>query len=370
MTSRRPAPRIMRPFMWKKVFYALSLLAGLGLGIFVIGQFGGFAKALEVIGDVGWTGLAVYVANASLTLVAPGIGWYILMRDEGLGVSLRTTLKANLMGFPLNFFTPSMYLGSEPFKTYYLAAAHGAKKRRIIATIIVAKFQEMGGHLLVMLVAAGVSLWRLEFTRRQEIFLIGSMILLTAVFGLMLYAFIGNFKPTVKAINLLAGLRIMRRRLARLRTRAEEMEHLIHQAFTRRWKTFLAAQAVTAVSALSILIRPLLFFGFARERPPLHIEHLCAIFLITNVINTLPLTPGGLGVFEAGMVGFFAATGIGRENAAAFSLVGRTSDLCLILVGMWLIVHTGMQAIARRVAKGEERVRIEDARDEGWQPPA
>jgi len=355
--------------MWKKGFYVLSLLLGLALGTLVIARFGGLAKALAVVRDIGWVGLGVYLLNASLTLAAPAVGWWILARGEGSALALRTTVRANLMGFPLNFFMPSLYLGAEPLKVFYVAAVHGEPKRRILATVIVAKFQELGGHILVMLVAAGVSLWRLEFTRRQEILLVTSMALITLLFALTLYAFAGNLRPTVRIINLLAGFRILRRRMAGLRSRAEEMERLIHEAFTRRWKTFLAAQAVTTLSALSVLVRPLIFFGFTGHRIVLPLEHLCAIFLITNVINILPHTPGALGIFEIGMVGFFAASGIGRENAAAYSLVSRTADLAFILLGLWLIVQAGMQAAARRVAGGATKGLAEEERN-GPKPPA
>lgn len=366
LTAPGRAPRIGRPVMsiWKKVLLVVYALLGLALGVFVVAKFGGVSKALEVVADVGWAGLGIYILNASMTLVAPAVGWWILMRAENHGVPLWTAVKANLMGFPLNFFMPSMYLGAEPLKTYYIAAAHGIQKRNVLATIIVAKFQELGGHILVMLAAATVALWRLEFTRRQEFLLIASMVVITAAFGLTLYAFLGKLKPIVRIINFLATFRGLRRRLARLRTRAEEMEQLIHQAFTKRWKTFLVAQAVTTFSAVSIVLRPAIFFGFTKERSFLPLEHLCAIFLITNIINFLPHMPGALGFFEAGMMGFFAASGIGRENAAAFSMVSRTADLFLVLTGIWLIVHTGMQATARRVAEGKETVSLEETAPE------
>jgi hypothetical protein len=347
--------------IWKKVLLVVYALLGLALGVFVVARFGGVSKALEVVGDVGWAGLGIYILNASMTLLAPAVGWWILLRAENRVVPLRTAVKANLMGFPLNFFMPSMYLGAEPLKTYYVSAVHGIQKRNVLATIIVAKFQELGGHILVMLAAATVALWRLEFTRRQEFLLIGSMVIITAAFGLTLYAVLGKLKPIVRVINFLAIFKGLRRRMARLRTRADEMEHLIHEAFTKRWKTFLVAQAVTTLSAVSIVLRPAIFFGFTRERTFLPLEHLCAIFLITNIINFLPHMPGALGFFEAGMMGFFAASGIGRENAAAFSMISRTADLFLILTGIWLIVHTGMQATARRVAEGKEQMSLEEA---------
>jgi uncharacterized protein (TIRG00374 family) len=346
--------------MWKKAFFAGSFLLGLGLFIFVFVKFFD-RQAFEAVVDFGWAGMAVYLPLAAMTLVAPAVAWMILMRADGLPVPLSTALKANLMGFPINFVAPTMFLGAEPLKMLYVSQVHGEPKRRVLATIIVAKFQEIGALLFVMIVAAAVSVWRIELTRNQEILLVASMALLATVFGFALYAFVGNLQPTVRVINALAGVKRWRRKLARLRTRAREMEHLIHAAFTKRWKTFLAAQAVTLLSALSILMRPWVFFYFSREHVLLGTETLCAIYLATNVINSLPHTPGSLGTFELAMVGTFALVGIGKDNAAAFALVTRAADVFLLLLGTWLIVHYGLQSVARRVAKGEETVSVHDA---------
>ncbi len=360
--------------MWKKVFLAVSLLVGLGLFIFVIWQFGGVGKTLEVVGQVGWVGLALFVANACLTQVFPGIGWWMLMRGEGLRVTLWTALKANFMGFPINFLAPSMYLGAEPLKLFYVSRVHGESKRRVLATIIVSKFQEVGALLLVMIGAAGIAVWKLDFSRQQETLLFVTMGALVVLFGFLLYAFIGNLQPTVKIINLLASLGVARRKLARLRTRAIEMEEIIHLTFTRRWRTFLAAQGVTLLSAAALLMRPWIFFYFTRDRILLGGEYLCAIYVATNMINSLPHTPGGLGIFEGTMVMLFALMGIGEANATAFSVVSRLADFLLILVGAWLIVHYNLQAIAKRVAEGEEKVTVGDARaapgEPGEPPPA
>jgi uncharacterized protein (TIRG00374 family) len=149
--------------------------------------------------------------------------------------------------------------------------------------------------------------------------------------------------------------------MARLRKRAEEMEHLIHAVFTKRWLLFLVTQAITLLSSLAILLRPWIFFYFAQDGALLGVEKMSGIFVVTNVINSLPHTPGGLGVFELGMAGFFKLVGMAESHANAYSLVNRASDLFLILVGCYLIVHLGMQSLAKRVAKGEEQVKMEEA---------
>jgi uncharacterized protein (TIRG00374 family) len=350
--------------MWKKVLAAASMLLGLGLFVFFIAKFGGIQNSMKVVAQAGWIGLAVFVLNAALVPAAPAIGWTMLMRAEGLNVSVWTALKASFMGFPINFIAPSMYLGAEPLKVIYVANVHDVPKRRVLATIIVSKVQEIGALLFVMLAASGIALWRVPFPPEQRWMLGIGMVVLTVCFGLGLYAFLGNFKPTVKVINLLARFGVAKRKLARLRSHAHEVEHIIQRSFTKGWRTFIASQAITLVSAISILIRPWLFFVFAQDQW-LGMEQLCAIYLVTNLINMVPHTPGGLGIFEGGMLGLFALMKLGGDAseklAAGFSIMNRAADVVLILLGIVLIFVLNMRAFARSVAKGEQKLRVEDA---------
>jgi uncharacterized protein (TIRG00374 family) len=356
--------------MWKKVFLALSLTVGVALFIFFIQKFGGFGKAIEAVKAVGWAGVAGFIFLCSGTMLYPGIGWWLLMRSEKMKVSLWTTLKANFMGFPVNFIAPSMYLGAEPLKIFYVATVTGETKRKILATIVVSKFQEMGALLFTMVLAAGIAIAKIEFPIQQEIMVLGLLALLVSLFMLAVWGFVTNRQPTVKTINFLARFgpkrrfSRWRRRLARLRTRAEEMEHLIHHAFTKRWKTFVLAQAITTFSALGVLVRPWFYF-YCAHRELVPFEKLSAIYIVTNLINMLPHTPGALGVMEGGMLGLFRILGLGSDpDAAAYQMVGRFSDIVLILMGGWLIFHYNLQSVARRIAQGKEKVGVHEADDE------
>jgi uncharacterized protein (TIRG00374 family) len=350
--------------MWKKLLPAALLLIGIGLFAFFIAKFGGVQASLKVVAELGWIGLILFIVNAALVPAAPAIGWAMLMRGEGLKVPISTALKAAFMGFPINFIAPSMYLGAEPLKVIYVANAHDVPKRRVLATIIVSKVQEVGSLLLVMLAAAGVALWRIPFASGQRWMLIGGLAVLTACFALGLYAFLGNFKPTVKFINLLARFGVAKRKLARLRTHAHEVEIIIQRSFTHGWRTFIASQMVTLISAVSILIRPWLFFVFANDEW-VSIERLCAIYVVTNLINMVPHTPGGLGIFEGGMLGLFALMKLGgsktEQMAAGFSIATRAADVVLILVGVVLIFVLNMRSFAKSVTKGEQKLSMKDA---------
>ena len=69
---------------------------------------------------------------------------------------------------------------------------------------------------------------------------------------------------------------------------------------------------------------------------------------------------------EGGLIYFttmISMAGFDAGKMASFTVMVRTTDLFLILVGIWLIVHYGMQSVARRVAKGEEHTSWREAKE-------
>lgn len=328
----------------KKVLFGLSLVAGLALFVYVISQFGGLTGAAQTLRETGWIALVAYFGNASIMLIAPTAAWMILMRGEGLQVSYWTLLKANFMGGTLNLITPSLYLGGEPLKMVYVAGVLKQPQRRILATIIVAKSQEFGALLIIMIGAVGIAIWQIELTGRQQAWLVGSLAAVVMIFGLTVYAFIRNLHPLAKLIGIVARLGAPRRRMARLRSRAREMETLIHTTFTQRWKVFALSQAVVLFSAGSILMRAWVFFAFTGVL--LGCDTLCGLYVITNVANSLPM-PGGIGVFEGGMALFGTSAGLPESGLAAFLIVNRTTEVGLALMGLYIMIHLGLYSMAR-----------------------
>jgi len=232
-------------------------------------------------------------------------------------------------------------------KTFYLAARYQIPKRRVLATIIVAKFQELGGLILSMVVAATLFIWQSDIlTIRFEVLLIALLVLLVALFSLILYAFAGRNRPLVMLVKLLGRWRIFSHLLAELLNLAEELEDLIHITLTHRLRVLLIAQIITCLSAVTIFLRPWIFF---RALPELHIsfEQLCALFVITNLVNSLTIVPGGLGLFEATMAGYASLVNLGDDKGVAFALISRVADLTFVVIGMSLIFHRGLAHIAR-----------------------
>src|SRR5919106_5148963 len=202
--------------MTKRSLSLLCIFLGVA-GFCAIPFIVGVHDLLKTISQVGGFGVIVFVVNASGTVVIPAIGWWLIMRAEGLPVSLGVTLQTNFMGYPLNVLTPSMFLGGEPLKTFYLASRYQIPKRRVLATIMVAKFQELGGLILSMLIGAALFIRHADYlTIGFDVLLITLLAVLVCLFSLTLYAFVRRGQPLVIFLTLLARCRIFPRLIAKL----------------------------------------------------------------------------------------------------------------------------------------------------------
>jgi uncharacterized protein (TIRG00374 family) len=260
-------------------------------------------------------------------------------------------VKANLMGFSLDFVVPSAYVGGEALKTVYVARVCQVTESRVLATIIVAKFQELGGLVLGMVVAtAALVVWHTDaFTQRHIAPFITAIVILSGLFGMLLYALVGRLQPVVRLCTFLAQFRAVHHQMLRLRTFIEEVEERIHATFTQRLRICLLTQIITCFSAVSVFIRPWIFFH-ALPNTAIGFDQLCALFVLTNLVNALTVVPGALGFFEATMAGYAYAAGLGGDKGAAFALVNRVADLTLLVIGCWLIVYYGLSKVARGTA--------------------
>lgn len=203
-----------------------------------------------------------------------------------------------------------------------------------------------------MMVAAVLFIWHTDYLPlRSALLLMGVLSGLAGLFGVTLYAFASDLQPVGRLIGCLARFRVFPVRMARWRRQAAEIDTLIATTLTKRLRVFLLAQGITCLSAVSLFIRPWIFF---QAVPEIHVsfDQLCVIFVLTNLVNALSLVPGSLGWFEATMAGYASAAGIGDAKGVAFAIANRIADLTLLVLGSWLIVHAGLTQVARGPAKG------------------
>ncbi|OHB70050.1 MAG: hypothetical protein A2W23_08205 [Planctomycetes bacterium RBG_16_43_13] len=341
----------------KKALFIASLLIGIA-AFLCIPLFVGIEEVWSIIRAVGWLGIILFCVNSALILVAPAIGWKILIDKDGQTVPLISLLKANIMGYPINFVAPSMYLGSEPLRVFYIADIHNLPKRKVLASVIVNKFQELAGLVFLCLIGTIIIVCSGGLSQGETISIIVAISIIALVLIAMLYAFLSNFKPVLKTVNILSKLKLFSSKIEGMRHKAEELENMVREHFIKRWKTYLNSQLITLVSAASVFIRPIIFYYFYNKNILIETQlftlltKLFIIYVLTQIVLVFQLTPGGFGTFEGGMILTFqiAGLGSGSAEAIAFSIITRIGELAMVFAGLWMISHYGLM----KVAKGKE----------------
>jgi uncharacterized protein (TIRG00374 family) len=73
-------------------------------------------------------------------------------------------------------------------------------------------------------------------------------------------------------------------------------------------------------------------------------RHFVLVALVAALLTTVPFTPGGIGLVEAGMVGVLKAIGVGSTPAAAIALLDRSISYgSLVLVGCVVFALTHLR---------------------------
>lgn len=328
------------------IIIILTLLGIVSFGLII--AWVGAETALNILVKAGLLCLVFYTLNAATYLVITALSWQILLKSDGIKISFFDSVRANFMGFVLNFVTPSMYIGGEPLRAFFISRKSNESLRKVLAITIVGKFQEVSSLVLFMIISVGVIVYTTGLLPKNiETAIVITVILLTLVMILLACIYVFNLKPLTNFIGLLRKFGLAARTAAKLRSKIDDLEQVIHTSFTKRIKPFLTAQFLTLFSTLTLFIRPLIVFYFAKETNLIELHHLCAIFLITTLINLLQIIPGSLGVFEGGLVFYSITTGLGKEALIGFSVINRVSDIAILAFGIWLIAHYGLTQLAK-----------------------
>jgi uncharacterized protein (TIRG00374 family) len=329
----------------KRLFLAASGLLALILLGFICRSID-LPLAARHLGRIGIVGCAIFLANILLSLGGPLLGWHLLMRSVGIPVRFGTSVASFLMGRACNLISPMSYFGGESVRTVHIAAVSGSPKRQVLATIVVSEFQMLAGLTLFTLLGLGIAAGgsRLEGIRLAWAMTggIGIALFLMVLLGLSL----GEARPTVRILDLLIRCRIFPRSLAAVRESAIGMEQMIRSMFVERRSVFLLSQLASLLSPVLQFFRPTLFFALLGRQGPgadfPTLSELSVFFALSQLLFMLPSTPGGLGVYEGGVIGLFGLLGWEPADGAAYGLLLRLDDVVYVLFSFGFVARFGM----------------------------
>ena len=255
----------------------------------------------------------------------------------GRSVSYGRSLSISMGGFTVSRVLPGGAATAALFMTRGFYAA-GVPSATAAGAVVVA------GTLAMLVLGGIVSVGALGSLARGDLpagYVIGVAIVVAVVGGVCLLGVgllrnpegIGNLYDRIDGF-----LRRIRIRLpASIRVFAHDMSSQL-PAMNLLWKPALwsAVNWLTDIFALWLL-----FFALGFH---IHLGVVVVGYGLANLLTALPITPGGLGLVEAGMAGTYTAFGVPGEIAVVAVLGYR-------LVSYWLPVIAGIPPYIRGVSK-------------------
>ncbi|TVQ39646.1 MAG: UPF0104 family protein [Spirochaetaceae bacterium] len=287
------------------------------------------AAALQRLRSLPWYGLAALLLLQTVSLAMIGVQWTLVLRclSRSGDAAVRQTGPAspagNRIGWPavmlrylggslIESITPSAKLGGEAARLVLFGRRFGLCARRLAGAAVTHKVAMLAG--LLPAVAAAVVITGSGTVSR----LLGIPAAAAALAAAALL-------PAIAA-----AIVLLRRGLQRAGAAAPP------------------ARLLTGLAAIALLVWLLypLKVALAARVAGIAVDP-AAIVAATfgaYVLGLLPITPGGLGAYEAGMLGILMASGLGAADAAALTLLSRVVTFWWPLL---LSAGAGLTLIAR-----------------------
>ncbi|MFZ3200121.1 MAG: lysylphosphatidylglycerol synthase transmembrane domain-containing protein [Candidatus Acidiferrales bacterium] len=329
-SSAEHAPRRVRGILWGSIRFAI------GIGLFVYLAKSGIIdldtlKRLSTAWPITLAALALM--GVDVLLISLRLSW--LLQPHGLRLPLNKSLQLTFVSFFFTAFLPGS-AGGALAKLFY-AARDNTGRRTEIGTIVVFD-RAIGLFSLLILSLAFVPFFpRLIWAGTTLRILILTVAILTAGLLVLLCVCLFDGSPANRAA----------RRLLRLLPWTNLPDRVIATvgSYRRNPGTLLAALVASLVANFSVVVVAAL--AVLALHPAFFSLKMCLVIPMGFIVNSLPLTPGGLGVGETAFNSLFKLAGLG--GGADALLCWRIWSLPIALLGLACY----LRGLGRSVHDGE-----------------
>lgn len=270
-----------------------------------------------------WIALSVLLYTLDEGLEAKR--WSLILKDNSLDVGLKDAFFAFNMGNSLNIIVPAK-LG-DAARSYYLKKERGYGYSRTLPSTILDRFFDVIGVYIVTLltgiyVVTAVRLPNWLFT------------LMAAGIGALVAAFI------VMWLLVRNKEYITRIKQERLRNFMESLIEVLEGSIKHKEKFVMLTSMSVLLWALEGIVSFTITLSLGININPIVITFVSMIATLTKVI---PVTPGGIGVFEGAMTVMLVIFGTQKPDAAVIATFNHLiMNLYTLAIGVFVIVTKGI----------------------------
>ena len=315
----------------------IFLLVGGAVFAFLVYQFG-LDVIIDNIAQTGWgillifaTYLAVYFLNA--------VAWWIILDKDTEHLSFTHVFAVIVTGFAINYVTPVVNLGGEPYKAYVLAKKIPPSDSA--SSVILYTMLHVLSHLFIWLTAIILAVFYVPLTPLYaSILLVATVVLVLLILFLFSKHREGIFE---KLLRRLEKIRFLHKLTSKIKTKEETLLHIdanIVRFYGERKVRFYAALIAEYLSRVVAAVEIYLIFYLIH----IHINFLDAFYifaassLVTNFIFFIPFE---LGVKEGGLIFILQQLALSPALSIYIGIVSRIREFFWILIGLLFMALNG-----------------------------
>ncbi len=310
-----------------------TFIAGGGLFVFLIADMGP-RQLVAHARTAGWIIVPILLLWAVVYLLNAA-AWRFTMACEARRPPFAATWAMTASGFALNFVTPMVNLGGEPYKAVALAA--WLPRRRAATSVIIHKLLHTLGHLLFWLTGLAIALVGYAHSGLDALVLLTAI---AAVAGLAVLVWVvhrhGGLEAAMRLLRRLPGLRRVARALEARRGTMAEMDRQIVEFYRASPRRFLQALGCEYGSRLVGALEYYLIFLSLNLRAG-YVAALLVSSLLSLATNLTFFVPFEVGTKEAATYLLFARLGLNPHLGVFAAIVTRLRDLWWIAAGLALL---------------------------------
>jgi uncharacterized protein (TIRG00374 family) len=307
----------------------------------------GPGKLLADATQTGWMFLPILLLYGSVYLCNAG-AWWLTLAGEPNRPPFWRTWAITVSGFSLNFLTPMVNVGGEPFKIAAIAPWVGM--RRAAGSVVLYQMLHMFGTLLSYLTAVLLGVVFLPRTPAVLVTLAAAGGVLVALALLLLTGHQrGVLEQALNVLHRIPLLDRLARRMEPKRATLALMDEQITQFYHRDPRRFVRALALEYLSRCLFMGEYLLI----ALSVGLHVGYLRAYVMggLTQLVqNIIFFVPFEVGVKEGALYLLFQLLGLDPTLGVYTAIVSRLRDIAWIGVGVGLVWVAGRRTAPERVA--------------------
>ena len=318
---------------------------GVGLGAFIllllVGQRGEFSGALHHLDHLNYAWASGAVLAEVLSIVGYGFLQQKVLRWSGAAISLRSLTLVSLANNAIAYSVPGEPAVSSAYR-YRFFRRHGASGASAGWTILTILIAQAIGMSLLLLIGVLVALTGHTGVQARG----------TVIVGLFVVVIAGAFLVRRDLLLRFLGriVRLFRRITGRPRGDVmKRIESTLQRMHEIPLSSAAAIGLVIMATALWLMDFVILLCCFGAVHAPVPWSGVLLAFGVSQIIASLPLIPGGLGIVEGSLAVILVAYGAKKVPALAVVLVYRLLTFWLVIIVGWVSIGVIEWGVRRSV---------------------